>query len=905
LKPWHSIVATLACLGSSVAAHVEPEPLIGPAADDRTIAFLAEHGLDDVLASIHRKKLAEGTPEEKRDAAESLGKIYAKQLAGENDAEKRKVLESRCKDLLHLMPDVDGFELRVNLAKTTYLKAEEIAERERLRLATDEERAEALRILEQVGPAFKDVANRVHRKHEAVDRQADQAPEDKAEEFREQLADLRRLRSLARYYAGWSDLYTATMTGKTQAAQSALENFGWLLNAQENRAPILDRVPTSLLRYEHVSRAAMGVAMALAAKGTSDEAMRWLDAVQFADGVPPAVIEQVVLRRIGIMASGGQWMQVESLLKDRQAKSADQRNFLAPAAARLVVVQAMEFLAANPTNDLTTRSARSVASIGMAELVAKGDLSQVLDLAKRYGVAILGDIGFIPSYVRAVQGYDQVRDQHKKAGKPDEPPQDPSIVKAYAQIADAFAKAAKESDAEAFGPARARAVLLEGLCRFYASEFAIAADRFEAVSKADAPDDLRRDALWYAVLSLERAVERGKNDLAERRDNASILYITTYPTTENASRLLIRRSATGLLTEERAVEILLGVPATSPTYGLAKRQAAKLLYQVYRRATGRAKDAAAIRFAGVAEQVLNAEAARSLEDVSTPSAKEAASTAVLYARQIADSLLSMTAPDATRAESAITTLERVALLHAIDLKPFEGELGYRRLQAALARGDDAGAAAWVEKLGGESGEYPKAARRLLYRRNLEGWRSSGRPATGRLVVEHGRKVIAQMESEGIKLPDPNLAGVYDAVAEAAAAVATAEKDTALRSVALSLDRDLLAAKIRTEPSLRRYARTSEAAGDTLTALATWRELSSALDAGGVSWCEARYETIRLVSTTDAPGAREALVQHHALYPSWGPEPWGSKFSELAKSLGVDLTPPGGGASKPATGGGGR
>ena len=33
-----------------------------------------------------------------------------------------------------------------------------------------------------------------------------------------------------------------------------------------------------------------------------------------------------------------------------------------------------------------------------------------------------------------------------------------------------------------------------------------------------------------------------------------------------------------------------------------------------------------------------------------------------------------------------------------------------------------------------------------------------------------------------------------------------------------------------------------------------------------------------------------LKQHHALYPSWGPEPWGSKLAELAKTLGVEGAP---------------
>lgn len=885
-------VLIIAAGGWAALAQGQAEPLSGPAADERVESFLAEHGLDDVLAAVHRKKLADGTNDEKKEAAEALGKIYGKQLAVVNDPAKRQLLEERCKDLLKLMPDVDGFELRITLAKTTYLKAEEIAERDRLRLAEPAEKAEAVRILEQVGPAFKDIAQRVHRKHQSVDAAADQAAEEKAEGLREQAMELRRLRSLAHYYAGWSDLYLATLTGKPVSAQTALEQFGWLLNAIENKAPTFDRLPLKNLKYEHVARSAMGVAMALAIKGSTLEATRWLDAVQAAEGVPPAVADQIFVRRLGVFAAGGQWGALEAALRDRKARSKDQRNFLSPGEARLVVVQAMEHLAKNPAPEGASDPARGAATIAMAELVGRGDLAQVLDLAKRYGASILGDAGFIPAYVKAVQAYEKVREEHKAAGGGDDPAKDAAIVRAYGEAAGRFARAAAETDAESFGPAKVRAVLLEGLCRFYAGEFAVAADRFEAVTKADAPDELRRDALWYAVLSLERAVQAGAASLTERRDKASILYITTYPATENAARLLVRRSGSGLLTEEKAVDILLAVPESSPVYGLSQRQAARLLYQKYRRSQGRERDAAALVFAGIAERVLAAESARSLADVSSAAGKEAAATAVLYARQLADALLSMTAPDPTRAEQALAALEKVALLHQVDMKPFEAELGYRRLQVAIARGDEAEAKRWIEKLGGENGEYPRAAQRLVYRRALDAWQATNRPAAAKQVVEHGRKVLAQFERDGTKLPDAGVAGVHEAVASAAAAVATAENDAAMRTLALSLDRAMLDAKIKTEAVLRRYARLSEAAGDEASAMSAWRDLSAALEPGGAAWCEARYEAIRLDAKANPAGAREALTQHHALYPSWGPEPWGGKLSDLARQLGV--TPAAGG-----------
>lgn len=863
----------------------EPEPVSGAVADDRVTAFLTEHGLDEVLAAMYRRKLTEGTPDSKRDAAEALGKIYGRQLAAINDPVKRQELEERCRELLHLMPDVEGFELRVNLAKTTYLKAEEIAERDRLRLADDKERAEAVRILEQVAPAFKDIAMKVHRRHESLDRQLDQTPDEKADALREQVADLRRLRSLSRYYAGWSDLYIATLTGKTGSADSSLVQFGWLLNAPEGKPPFLDRLPVTLLKYEHVARSAMGVAMALAIKGSWQESVRWLDTVQYAPEVSGAVVDQIFVRKLGVLAGAGQWTQLETALREKQAKAPDPRTFLTPVAARYVVVLAMEYLSKNQGQDMLAQAARNAASQAMGELVARGDLPQVLSLAKRYGATILGEKGFIPAYVRAVQIYDQAREKHKAASgdMAEEPATDAETVKLYATAAEQFGKAAAEPDSGKYAGALSRSRVLEGLCRYYASEFSAAADRFEDVARSDVAEDVKRDSLWYAVLSLERAVERGKKDLADRRDKASLLYITTYPTSENSARLLVRRSGSGLMTEEKAVEILMAVQPGSPVYPLARRQAAKLLYQVYRRAAGKQRDAAALRFAGVAEEVLAAESARSLADVSTAAAKEAAGTAVLYARQIADAVLAMTAPDITRAENALVTLEKIALVHQIDTKAFDGEIGYRRLQIAIARGDEAETKKWIDRLGGESGEYPKAAARLVFRRAFETWQATGRASLAPMVVEHGRKVIAQMERDGTKLPDPALASVYDAAASAAASLGVT--DAGMREAALTLDRAMLAAKVKTEAVLKRVARMSEAAGDDAAAVASWRELVGALEAGTGAWAEARYESLRIEAKTDPAAAAEALKQHQALYPSWGPQPWGAKLEELAKQVG--------------------
>ncbi len=903
--------APMLCASSSLAQPSD-EPLSGQAADQRVADYLASRGLDQILAAHLRAKLTDGTAEERKEAAEALGVLYSRQLAATNDAPERKAIEERCRELLKLIPDAETFELRINLAKTTYLKAEEIAERDRLRLASPAEREEAMRILESIAPVFKEIGGKVGKKADALDRSMEQAREDKIDQTRTQIAEMRRLRSLARYYSGWSELYKATLTGSADAAQSSLVEFGFLLNAPDGKPPVFDRLPRSLMKYEHIARATMGCALALSIKGDGSEATRWLTLVETAEGVSQPVLDQLLVRWITISGSMGNWSQIEARLLKLPGASEDPSKALQPAIARLLVVGSMEYLLKNTVSnagDLRAESARRCATLGMGALVGRGELAQVVDLVKRFGDSTLGATGFVPEYVRAMQSYERARDAHKKEVGTDpalealteEPPKDAQTRDLYRAVASRFANAAAGTDAARFPQARARAVMIGGLAHFYAGEYERAATEFSAVATPDTPDDLKRDAMWYAVLSLDRAIDIAKTleapalkKLTDQRDRVSMLYVAAYPRSERAAQLLMRRAGTGLLSDDKAAEILLAVDLTSPIFPAARRQAAKLLYQAYRKARGKERDFAALRFAGVAEQVLASEAERSIGDVTSQSAKDAAATAVLYGRQIADAMLSISSPDAARAETALGNLDRVALVHNLDLSSVEGEITFRRLQIALAKGDEPAAAKLVEKLGvGGDTEYPRAAARLMYRRALDAWHATSRATDAAQTVAQGQRLIGQMERAGTKLPDPTLAGIYDSVA--AAAISLAPGDTNMRDAALLLDRALVAANIKTELGLKRLAAGAEAAGDNASALAAWKELLAAIPTDKPGWYQARYESIRILAKTDQSAAAVALAQHKALYPSMGPEPWAARFKTLEAQVGPPPPEP---ATKP-------
>src|SRR5262249_54788111 len=205
--------------------------------------------------------------------------------------ESRQALEERAKELLRV-PEADSFELRIDLAKATYLKVEETVEKDRLHLVGPDERAEAERVLRTVGPVFKELATKIDVKVRQLEEKERNNQSQDVEALRNELADVRRLRSLARYYWGWTEYYTALLTKTPQRANDAMKAFGGLLTALPNRAPTIDRLPKNLLHYEHVARAAIGCALCASMLGNDVEASRWLDEIESAEDIPPIIQDQ-------------------------------------------------------------------------------------------------------------------------------------------------------------------------------------------------------------------------------------------------------------------------------------------------------------------------------------------------------------------------------------------------------------------------------------------------------------------------------------------------------------------------------------------------------------------------------------------------------------------------------------
>jgi len=907
-----------AALGVIPAAHVcaqdlptLPPPPTQPAqavttSDEEVENYLAEHNLLEVLAARLRKQHKDGSQEEQVRAAELLGKLYVRMLTEATAPEQRQHIEAMCREL---MKDerANTFELRLAMAKATYLKVEEILERDRLRLASSEEKAEADRVLRTVRPIFDEIARRLETKVRGLESKERTQTGD-MDALRAELADARRLRSLAWYYAGWAHYYTAYLTNSQSEALEAMKRFGGLLNSvSPERAPTVDRMPKNLLKYEHVARAAMGCALCASIMKDEVQASRWLDEIELAEDVPPIVFDQLFSRRIIVHGAARQWADIERAVRLRRQPDRDQEvKPLSVGDARLLAVVALEASRSAGNNNLQSEAEKQ-AQVALGDLIQRGEAGHVLDLVSLYGTTPIGQQGFIVNYVRSLQAFDKARQAHKNAGKEEEPTADPTVVNLYREAAELISTATASDDAASFPREREKAEIRRGLALFYAGDMEAASRQFQAAAAVAVSPETRRDALWYAIVSLDRAVEAGNRGLVGERDRVATLYLEQFPASENAARLLLRQTRADRLTDAQALEILLKVPRDSGVYEAAQKQAARLLYQLYRKAPQEEKDFAAVRFADVAEGVLKLEHTRAMADRGQV-AKDAAADLVIRVRQLADALLAMTAPDIGRVEAALASLDAVAAFHSLDLSSLEGELTFRRVQIAVAQGDEAAIVRHTDRLRAMGGAFADASDRVLFRRALRLFKQSGEnPGQARQVLRYGRRVL---EGSGGSR-DASIVAVRDSVAHAAAVIWRAEQDADMRDLAITLDREQLEAGQRTASSLRRLGELLEAAGDKPKALAAWRELLNGIQNGTPEWYEARYESLRLLLDVSPSEAVDAMKQHKVLHPEFGPEPWGSKLRDLdgrmrsvapqAPATPPTAPTPGGGSAK----GGGR
>ena len=856
-------------------------------AQDSSAAFeryLVDHDLQDLLAEHLVERLGSASGNEREEIAQKLGKLYVQLLDAAQDEDERKYWSDRASNLLRLVPESDSPELRINLSKAAYIRAEATAERARLRMASEAEIAQAERILRDSAVTFLAIAQDANRQAQTLERKLAQRLEEEEElEVTQSLASARQNRSLGFYYAGWSEYYLAMLTSDKQRAGKALRHFGWLLSARDGEEASYDKLQSGLLKYEHVARASIGASLACQELGRTVEAIAWLDAIERSTDVPQLIRDQVFDRRIWVNATGGMWADLE--LQIRRARASG--SVLSPISARILVVACMDALAGSTAQSRSSELVRRLSDAGLNDLIKSGEVTHVLEIVREFGTGTLGDTGFIVLYVKGLLLLDEANTARIAAGDTgSNPVEDSTLAAYYREAANLLLASVDESDASSHSAERVKALTSAGTAFYQSGDCVLAADVLErAVNEAQNPEQAE-NALWLATVALETAVEQGDDSLAPRRDQSAQLYLTTYAGNERAARLLMRPGISGLVPDTEAVETLLAIPTNSPNYIAARRQASQLLYRMYRNSDPSQRAFASQQFSEIATLLVRAEQGI-VRGGDTSKAERAATSIVLLTRQIAEAAMGISPPDIDRATIALDNLDQISTFASIELSQYGPEIAYRRLQIATAHNDHSAIDRWYEFLEAEGGGYLLPAQRLLYRDSVSNWIDNPEDVrAARAVVRYGSTVIEQLEGAG-NITRAYL-GVLETTAQAASAVWELDRDQSQLEFAIRTYEQLIDSEGATADVLRKQALLLESAGRDSDALDVWRRLVAALDAGSEHWYEARFESIRLLIPVDRDGAVVALQQFATLYPDLGPEPWSGQFRQLGRTLGVEL-----------------
>lgn len=856
-------------------------------ADARIEAYLERLDLREALGVQLRDHLDRARPEAGAELAARLADLYVERLERAQSPSERQEVERLARELLASAPEAETYRLRINLEKARYLEAERIAERDRLGLAEPESLEEARRILREVRDSFRRIGSSTHRRVERLEEIERRGREEDEALLESELSEARRLRSLAMYYSGWSNYYLAMLTDSTKLAIEAIEDFGWLLDSAGESRPEIDKVPESLLRFEHVARAALGVALGHSLRGAHGQALQWLDLVRSSERVPQAIREELVARRLVIYAAARRWADIEWMIHQLSERSPDDGIGMSVLDARLLVVLILE--AETQTSGPPERSdlLDALVQTGLAALVRHGEVGHVLDLMEKYGTTPIGEDGFIVQYVTGLQSFEEAREAHREqADDPSEPTESAVVASRYRIAAAHLREAHSAEDAESFPAERAKCGVQLGLALYYADEPKRASEAFERAWEASGERSTRERALWFAIVAADRWSEIGDpaEKADERADRLAMLYLEQFPRSERAAKLVLRRADASLVGPARAAEILLGVPSDSAIYGAARRRAADLLYRAFKAAPREKRAFAALRFIEIAREA--ARMARA--DLREGGADAEASQRLLVRyRQLLDAYLELDPPDGHRAAEIIDQIESLARETRLSLQGLEGELNYRRVQIALVTRDAEAIDEAVDRLRSLGGPYASAADTLLYRDAYERWqRSPEDAALAEEVLRHGTRLADRRLADGGAIDRGAVRTLLARVARAGRLLWEKRADEIARDIAIRMDARLIEAGVRTPEVLLRHATLAEAASSPRAALDSWRTLLSAAPESSELWYRARANSLGLLAEIDPERARQVLQQYRTLNPDLGPEPWRTRISAVARKLGA-------------------
>lgn len=871
-----------AILAAGAGAHASAAAA-APRAPDEVLDYLEARGLDS-LAALKLEALAEGATGEVRNGyLERLADLYARLLEAQAGGDGEARLLARADRLAGEIAVAKGDLLRVAAAQARYREAAGVAER--IRAGAPVDPGKAIALLAEQERVLLGAAERADKRSAEADAILDRA-EGLARDLAASRVDRERgLAARARFLAAWSLLYHGLLAREQESFAAAEVLFANMLGAREGRLAPAD-VSEDLRADDAYASAILGLALAKARTAGYSEAQRWLVLLDHETTAP------------AIRDSAPGWRMVAAL--DARAFVPAREAFAALASredaanwARVAVARAVE-------DGGSEREAVLLRTEALAQLAARRDLASVRELVERFGEGVLGEdrAGFVPRYVRAVRLYEESQQAVGAAGDDPERLVSEEVRAPARAAAEALAAALAAADAGDFADAATSCRLMHGWSLRAAGDFTAAAAAFDEVAAAGV-GARAEDAARLAVLSIDDARRLERDAAARERLDADLVarvdaFLSRFPASERVPEMLVRKVAASAAPSATDVDRLLEVKPGTPEWLTSRRQAVLALYRAFRgekgdrRATGR-------RYLEVLAE-LPADEATGLP---------AGSSAI--ARQALEVALATEMRELALATSLLDALAKAAELGQFDIREADEELAYRRLQIAIAadRWADVEAAIAPFEKPEATDLWADAALRLALRGAESRRRGSDDddPARGGFVatiLRAGDAILARGGGVDAVLAgdDATLLQVARIALDARIDLLRASADPEEAARALVLARGLLAKAPRDAALLRAAALAAETAGELEEAADSLRALVGGLPPRTNPWFEAKVDQLRVLARLDPARAAAVYAQFRALYPELGPEPYRTRFLEIARGLGEV------GAAPEAPGGGG-
>ncbi|MEO0511360.1 MAG: hypothetical protein AAF108_00470 [Planctomycetota bacterium] len=863
---------------------------VGAAAqDDPVAAYLEERSLDRLLVAHLEDRI-------ERSAASAdtrrLSEAYTRLLSRSEDPDQAEADRLDAQRLLSRLDPGDPTTFRLRLA----------AEESRMRSAADGVEAAQFGTagvallrrtavkLSEAAEALGDItayaSNRVQRLNnelEAGRTTIDDRPVD------EVLGESREILAFAAYRGGIAAYQLAMVrqavgADASAAAKDARRRFGWIFDQRRGQLPDVSDIDPNRLRSAGNAGTSLFIAACYAMEGDRVRADAWLDLAESAPDPPEPVRRLVELTRVRVLCESDRFIDLARRFEQTPPEAPVARLALALAARR----------AEAPTEGSVRQGIARIAQATLAELIRDGYAREIAAIVERVDDGIADRDAFAVLYTRALATLDRLGLLADGPASPlagtDRSGRTGVDRRDLERCERRLRRALEAEDVGDFPGAVAETHAHLAVVAAAAENWPDAARSFLTAAELAPDDESARRLLQTAILTLPDDLPASAEP-SVARDRLIAHYLRRFRSTRFGSQLIVAARALRDTGEPRdELDALLNVPPSDPAYTSARVIASGVLRELLAAAPPDRASRLRETMLDVTRQAIRG-VRRRLR--SSPQPGDDQRLPALAAQAIA-TVFESPAPDLVLVRTLLDETERdLSELGITPASSTRAALDDARVRLALAAGDRATLDEILRRARDAGGSL--AIRQLTaVLREAEAQRRQAPEAAApaRRALALAEELITLLGAAPAR--DPDRRWIYQSAAAAAFTIYEDEATTASERAAFADRIVRLDRRSQTEPptraALRRLAVLSEGRGDARASLDAWRRLRNASTENTRGWFEAKYHTIRLALTLEPEVGLGQLERHAALYPTWGPEPWGPLIERLRRTAGTASSP---------------